>query len=277
VTELPAFPLESVPFRGSGVRLEARAHGVRRLVLDRPQVRNAFSALMASEIRQAVEAAAGGARLLLLDGEGPVFCAGADLAFMKEQGAATPERNLENARELGRMFRAVAAFPAPVLCAVRGAAIGGGLGLAAASDLVLAEPGAVFATSEVRLGIVPAVIGPYIVRRIGLAQAAPLMLTGRRVRGAEALALGLVQHLAEPPEPFCDALARLAGECLAAGPGAARATKALLLRISPLPPPELEEEAARAIAAARCSPEGQEGLQAFFRKAPPSWVPREEP
>ncbi|BDU76102.1 enoyl-CoA hydratase-related protein [Mesoterricola sediminis] len=281
MTDLAAFPVASVPYRGQYVRMEARACGVRRLVLDRPEVRNAFNAAMIREIGLAV-AELGAApqgqevRLLLLDAEGPVFCAGADLATMKEQGAATPEQNLEAAREVARMFHRLASFPAPVVCAVRGAAIGGGLGLTTVSDLVLAEPTAAFATSEVLLGIVPAVIGPYIVRKIGLANAAPLMLTGRRIRGAEALALGLVQRLAEPPGTFDEALTRLVRECLAAGPRAARATRELLRRISPLPDPELMEFTAHTIASARGSAEGQEGLKAFFRKAAPSWVPGAE-
>jgi len=275
VTHMVQYPQEATFFSGATVRVEALAHGVMRLVLDRPQVRNAFNAEMIRELSQALAdlAALPGERLrlLLLEGEGNVFCAGADLAYMKEQAAAEPARNLENARELGRMFGRLGGFPAPVVSFVRGAAIGGGLGLAVCSDFVLAEPRAVFATSEVMLGLVPAVISPYIVRKLGLAHAAPLMLTGRRIQAREALASGLVQRLVEPEEAPEEALAKVLREFLAAGPRAARATRELLRRIAPLPDPELFEFTAGAIAAARASSEGQAGLQAFFHKSAPPW------
>lgn len=277
MTRLASFPVESVLFEGATLRLEDLGRGVKRILLTRPEVCNAFNAPMIQEISRALAELAAiqdpaGLRVLLLEGEGAVFCSGADLAYMKEQGAASPERNVENARELGRMFVRLASFPAPVVAFVRGAAIGGGLGLTVCSDFVLAEPGAVFATPEVMLGLVPAVIGPFVVRKIGLDRAAPLMLTGRRVRGAEALAAGLVQRLVEPPEALDAALDRVLREFLAAGPRAARTTRELLRRISPLPDLELFEFTAQAIAHARMSPEGQEGLQAYFRKAAPAWA-----
>jgi len=278
VSPLAQFPREGVAFQGESLRVEALAHGVKRLVLGRPQVCNAFDAAMIRELSLAMAELAAiqdprEMRVLLLEGEGSVFCSGADLAYMKEQGAAALEQNLDNARELGRMFSRLAAFPAPVVCAARGAAIGGGLGLAACSDFVLAEPGTIFATSEVMLGIVPAVIGPFVVRKLGLAHAAPLMLSGRRVRGAEALSMGLAQRLTGPEEAWEDALARVLREFLAAGPRSARATRELLRRIAPLPDPELFEYTAHANAAARGSAEGQEGLQAFFSRTLPPWVP----
>jgi methylglutaconyl-CoA hydratase len=278
VTGLASFPLEGLFFEGETLRVESLACGVKRLVLNRPQVCNAFNAPMIQEISRALALLAAlrdprEARVLLLEGEGSTFCSGADLAYMKDQGSATPEQNLENARELGRMFHRLASFPAPVLCVVRGAAIGGGLGMTVCSDFVLADPSAVFATSEVMLGLVPAVIGPYIVRKLGLAHAAPLMLTGRRIRAAEALGTGLVQRLLEPSETQGTAVARLLREFLAAGPEAARATRELLRRIAPLPDPELQEFAAGTIATARMSGEGQDGLKAYFQKAPPPWTP----
>jgi methylglutaconyl-CoA hydratase len=210
--------------------------------------------------------------VLLVEGEGTVFCAGADLAYMRDQGQANPEANLENARELGRMFQRLAGFPAPVASYVRGAAIGGGLGLAVCSDFVLADPSTTFATSEVLLGLVPAVISPYVVRRLGLAQASPLMFTGRRFNAGEALAMGLVNRVVEPAETPGEALTRVLREFLAAGPRAARATRALLLRISPLPDPEVFEFTAETIAGIRGSSEGQAGLKAFFTRTPPAWA-----
>jgi len=277
MTPLALFPKEGLAFEGDTLRVEALAHGVKRLVLNRPEVCNAFNAPMIQELSRAFAELAAiqdveRMRLLLVEGEGSVFCSGADLGYMKEQGIASPEQNLENARELGRMFSRLASFPAPVVCCVRGAAIGGGLGLSVCSDFVLADPSAVFATSEVMLGLVPAVIGPYVVRKLGLAQAAPLMLTGRRVRAPEALAMGLVQRLMEPSESQEATLSRVVREFLAAGPRAARATRELLRRISPLPEPELFEFTAHTIASARLSSEGQDGLKAYFKKTPPPWA-----
>ncbi len=278
MTGLAQFPVESTFLALETVRVEALAQGVMRLVLDRPQVRNAFNARMIEELSRALGELAAldetRLRILLLEGEGNVFCAGADLGYMREQASAGPGPNLENARELGRMFGLLAAFPAPVVSFVQGAAIGGGLGLAVCSDFVLADPEAVFATSEVVLGLVPAVISPYIVRKLGLAHAAPLMLTGRRIQAREGLASGLVQRLVEPGEAHEEAIARVLREFLAAGPRAARLTRELLRRIAPLPGPELLEFTAGAIAAARASAEGQAGLQAFFGKTAPPWEER---
>jgi len=276
MTPLARFPLRSRPFTGATVRVEGLAHGVARLVLDRPRVRNAFDPRMVRELDAALALLAeldpDGLRLLLLEGEGPVFCAGADLRQGMAQAGATAEEHLEGARALGRMFRRLAGFPVPVLARIQGAAMGGGLGLAACCDFVLADAAARFATSEVRLGLVPAVIGPYLVRRLGLARAAPLMLTGRRILAPEALELGLVQALLAPGEPPEAALTRVLEDFLAAGPEAARATRALLLAAAPLPAPELEALAARTLAAARASGESRDGIRAFFAAVPPPWA-----
>ena len=275
MTHLQRFPIQEVVFSGETLRVEALDQGVMRLVLDRPAVRNAFNARMIQELSQSLAdlaAAPERMRLLLLEGEGTVFCAGADLAYMREQATLEPGPNRDNALELGRMFALLGRFPVPVVSHVQGAAIGGGLGLAVCSDFVLADPLAVFATSEVTLGLVPAVISPYIVRKLGLAHAAPLMLTGRRIQAREALVSGLVQRLVEPTESSDEALSRVLREFLAAGPEAARATKELLARIAPPPGQELLEYTAGAIAAARASAEGQSGLQAFFHKTAPAWV-----
>ena len=275
---IPGFPVGRVQQPGRHVRLEALPHGVMRLVLARPEVRNAFDAAMIAEISGALGALihapqGAGLRVLLLQGEGETFCAGGDLAYMKAQAVATPQENLDDARALGRMFHRLASLPVPVLCHVQGAAVGGGLGLAACSDYVLADATAVFATSEVRLGLVPGLISPYVIRRLGVAHAAPLLLSGQRVEAAEALRIGLVQRVLAPSEVAGEALAESLGQFLAAGPEAARRTKALLLGISPLPDPGIGEFTARAIAEARASAEGQEGMRAFFEKVAPRWVP----
>jgi methylglutaconyl-CoA hydratase len=211
-------------------------------------------------------------RLLILSGDGPVFSAGADINYMKRLAASGESESLVDARALAQLFYSLAAFPPPVICAVRGAALGGGLGLAVCADFVLADDKATFATTEVRLGIVPGVISPYVVRKVGAGTASPLLLSGRRLKAPEAKELGLVQQIVSA-DGFDAALDDVILEFLHAGPEGARRTKQLVLRAAPLPTPEHIEYTAQAIARARCSEEGQTGLQSFFDKKAPPWVP----
>ena len=273
---LPHFPLVRLVYQGEMLRLEVLAHGVLRLVLARPQVRNALNVPMIAEFEQLFTRLEGDpiaeeARLLLLQGEGDVFCAGADLAYMRAQAEASEEDNLRDARRLGRIFRRIAAFPVPVVCHVKGAALGGGLGLAVCSDFVLAQADAVFATPEVRLGLVPGVIGPYVVRKLGLAHGAPLMLAGARLSAREALISGLVQRVVEPSENAEEALDQVLLSFVQAGPRAARRTRGWLRMLAPLPDPEVIEASARTIAEVRKSQEAQAGLEAHFTKTLPPW------
>jgi len=180
-------------------------------------------------------------------------------------------QNVVEARSLAQMFHRLASFPAPVLAVIQGAAIGGGLGLAACADIVVAEAQAVFATTEVRLGIVPGVISPYVLRKLGVSRGGELMLTGRRILGEEAQAVGLVHHLVSVPSDFGTRLSEVLLECLRAGPEAARRTKGLLLQAVPLPDAGLTEYTISAIAEARASAEGQAGLSAFLEKQPTPW------
>lgn len=269
------FPLVETVHRGETLRVEVLPHGVHRVVLSRPEVRNAFDETMMGELGSALDELAtiepSGLRLLLLEGEGKVFSAGADLGYMKRLGAKSYEESLGDARVLARLFYRLADFPAPVIAYVQGAAIGGGLGLTVCADYVVAEERTVFATSEVRLGIVPGVISPYIVRKIGLHRAAPMMLSGRRIQAAEALDAGLVQ-LVSNDRAGEDVLQEVVLDFLAAGPEAARRTKALIKRASPLPDSELIEFTAVQIAEARAANEGKEGLQSFFDKTSPPWA-----
>jgi methylglutaconyl-CoA hydratase len=273
---LPHFPLLRLIYQGETLRLEVLAHSVLRLVLARPRVRNAINVPMIEEFEQLFarlegDPIAGEARLLLLQGEGDCFCAGADLAYMRSQAEASEEDNLEDARRLGRLFRRIAAFPVPVVCYVQGAAIGGGLGLAVCSEFVLAQSEAIFATPEVRLGLVPGVIGPYVVRKLGFAHAAPLMLAGLRLTGREGLHSGLVQRVVEPAEKAEEALDQVLLSFLQAGPYASRRTLGWLRRLNPLPDPEVIEASARVIAEVRKSKEGQAGIEAHIAKALPPW------
>ena len=273
---IPAYPVQQVLVQAEALRVEVLAHGVVRLALTRPELRNAFDGPLVEALARALETLAllppGELRLLLLEGEGRAFCAGADLAHMRAVASGGEGANLEDARSLERLFRRLATFPAPVLCVVQGAALGGGLGLAACADIVLAEAGARFGAPEVRLGILPAVIGPYLVRRLGLSRAAPLILGGQPVDGIEAHRLGLVSRLVQSSETREAALAHLLAECLLAGPQAARRAKAILLRICPVPDAELAEVTVQAIAQARTSEEGLAGLEAFLDRRLPSWA-----
>jgi len=272
---LADFPIAAHLYQGERIRVDQLSHGVVRLVLARPELRNAFDGVMIGELSRSLEVLralpAEQLRLLLLDGEGDVFCAGADLGYMRTLATASMAQNLEEARSLAQMFHRLASFPAPVLAAIQGAVIGGGLGLAACADIVVAEAQAVFATTEVRLGIVPGVISPYVLRKLGVSRGGELMLTGRRILGEEAQALGLVHHLVSAPSNFGTRLSEVILECLLAGPEAVRRTKGLLLRGVPLPDASLTEFTISAIAEARASAEGQAGLSAFLEKQSAPW------
>jgi methylglutaconyl-CoA hydratase len=267
----------NLEFDASTLRVESQPHGVKRIVLSRPDVRNAFDETMIQELKDALAKLAAipdleEMRLLILTGEGKIFSAGADLNYMKRLAGSGEAESLADAKSLAQLFYDLAAFPAPVICAVRGAAIGGGMGLAVSTDYVFSEERATFATTEVRLGIVPAVISPYIVRRIGLAAASSLLLTGRRIKAPEARELGLVQRVTSE-DSFDSELEEVAREFLRAGPESARRTKKLLHNAAPLPNPDQIEFTAESIAKARCSEEGQTGLASFFDKKVPPWVP----
>jgi methylglutaconyl-CoA hydratase len=273
-------PVERIVTKASTLRVESLSLGVKRIVLARPDVRNALDETMISELRDVLDHLATipdpeQMRLLLVAGEGKVFCAGADLGYMKRLAGKTLEESFEDAKGLASLFYKLADFPTPVIAVVQGAAIGGGLGLTVASDFVLAEETAVFATSEVLLGIVPGVISPYVIRKIGLAAATPLMLTGRQIEAREAAASGLATKVASAAE-LENVLQAVVLDFLAAGPEAQRRTKERLKRAQPLPGPELIDFTAEAIAQARCSPEGRKGLEAFVSKAPPAWAARVE-
>jgi methylglutaconyl-CoA hydratase len=266
-------------YSGETLRVRHLGGGVVNVVLNRPDVRNAFNAQMISEMNDvlselAATREASNMRILLLTGEGSVFCAGADLNYMREQAKSNEAQSLQDARILATLFYRLASFPTTVISAVRGAAIGGGFGVVCCSDVVLAESAALFATSEVRLGIVPGVISPYIVRKIGLGRASAAMLSGARMTAMDAASLGLVNQVVDissDSNAFEVTVAKIINEHLAAAPNAVRRTKELLRRVSPLPDPGLFEFTSQSIALARCSDEGQTGLGCFFDKKTPPW------
>jgi methylglutaconyl-CoA hydratase len=244
------------------LRIE-RDGDVLRVTLARPATRNAFDAAVITELSEAF-VDVGAARAVVLAGDGPSFCAGADVEWMRASADLDLEANVADANAMRRMFEAVDACPAPVVAVVQGHALGGGIGLVACSDIVLAEPRAVFAFSEVKLGIIPAVISPFALRKIGESAARRYFVTGERFDAATALRIGLVHEVVDD---LAGGLERVLSELRTAGPGAARHAKRLVLHRPDGP------EAARRIAERRTSDEGQEGLRGFLERRRPSWAP----
>ena len=233
-----------------------------RITLARPERRNAFDAALIAALAE-VFADVGDARAVVLAGEGQSFCAGADVEWQRSSIDLSFEENVEDALRLYRMLEAVDSCPAPVVARIQGYALGGGSGLAACADVAVAGQDAVFGFSEVKLGIIPAVISPFVFARIGRAAARRLFLTGERFGPDEALRIGLVDRVAEDLD---GALELVLGELLSSGPEATRAAKRLCRD-----GPSDGEELARLAARMRASPEGQEGLRAFLEKHPPAW------
>ncbi|MDN3542872.1 MAG: enoyl-CoA hydratase-related protein [Roseateles asaccharophilus] len=250
--------------------------GVARLTMTRPEVFNAFNEAMIDEMAQAVArlSADPHVRIVVLAGAGKAFSAGADLQWMQRAAQATQDVNLEDARRFAGMLQALADCPKPTLARVHGLALGGGVGLAAACDIALATPDAKFAVSEARFGILPAVIGPYVINAVGPRQARRLALTASRIPASEALALGLVQEVAEDIDA---ALERWIAELLLNGPGALGEIKALFaqLEVGPVTP-AVRELTAQTIARVRMGQEAREGFAAFLAKRPAAWVPHKD-
>ena len=245
----------------SALRIE-RDGALLRVTMARPERRNAFDAALIGELTEAF-ADVGDARALILAGDGPSFSACADVEWMRSSVELSYEENVEDALRLRAMLDAIDTCPAPVVARVQGHALGGGCGLVACSDVVIAEPAAQFAISEEKLGIVPAVISPFALAKIGSGAARRWFVTGERFTADVALRIGLVHEVADDLDAAVD---RVVAELLSAGPEAARAAKELAH--GPLP----AEETARRIAAHRTSAEGQEGLRAFLEKRSPGWV-----
>jgi methylglutaconyl-CoA hydratase len=241
----------------SAVRVE-RDGSVLRITLARPERRNAFDAQLIDELSKAF-VDVGRASTVVLAGEGASFCAGADVEWMRASVGLSVDENVADANAMRQMFEAIDGCPAPVVARVQGHALGGGAGLVAAVDIAIADPGTVFAFSEVKLGIIPAVISPFALAKIGPGAARRYFLTGERFDSATALRIGLVSEVAEHLDAAVD---HVVAELLSAGPHAARWAKRLV-RERPAGP-----ETARWIAERRASDEGQEGLQAFLEKRP---------
>ena len=249
---------------------------VEYLTLNRPDVRNAFNEHVIAELtawaaQARDQAARHEIRVVVLGGAGKTFCAGADVTWMSKTVHYTEEENLRDATAMSRMFAALDEVPVPVVGRIQGAALGGGAGLAAVCDIVVAEDAAVFGFTEVKLGILPAVISPFALAKIGRSAARELFLTGARFSAARAMEIGLV-HAVVPAADLDAAVGRYVQELLAGGPEAIAAAKALITRVWGSNLEDAMRVTAAAIAARRVSREGQEGLKAFLEKREPEWI-----
>lgn len=242
------------------------------LTIDRPDVRNALGPEVVAALAAGLDRieADPAVRVIVLTGAGKVFSAGADLSSMRKQGAADPEDNRRNALEMGRLFHRIYDFPKPVVARVPGPAIGGGVGLMTACDVIVAVESAFFSFSEVRLGIVPALISPFCIRRLGVAKARKLFLTGERITAPAARELGLVDEVTAEAE--LDAgVNRILDALLQGAPGALAAAKNLVSEVAHLSPTEALPFTADLLATLRASEEAREGMTAFLEKRPPRW------
>ncbi|MBI4864783.1 MAG: enoyl-CoA hydratase/isomerase family protein [Candidatus Riflebacteria bacterium] len=243
------------------------------VTLCRPEVHNAFDSAMIAELNGLFDGIVADreVRLVAITGEGKSFCAGADLNWMREIVRYSFEQNLEESRNLARLMWTIASLPVPTIALVNGAALGGGCGLAAVCDVVIASTAAVFSLSEVKIGLVPACISPYVIRRMGDSRARQCFLTGERLTAERAVAFDLANE-AVPPEELPAALGRWTRMLLTSGPEALATAKQLLMRVPGMTPEEFMPYTAEVIARMRVSSEGQEGMAAFLEKRKPSWV-----
>jgi methylglutaconyl-CoA hydratase len=243
--------------------------------LDRPEVRNAFNGTLVEELQLAFREVDqdGTTRVVVLAGNGKSFSAGADLAWMQQQSALPPEQNELGAEAMARMFLSIARCRKPVIGRVHGHALGGGTGLTASVDMAFCTEDCVFGLTEVKLGIVPAVISPFVLQKIGAGRARTLFLTGERFDGKEAQRIGLV-HRALAGEAELDAAVQQAiAELLSSGPKAVASAKELIRNVAGLTMEEAITPCSRWIAQLRATPEAQEGIAAFLGKRKAGWIP----
>lgn len=252
------------------------AAGVAQVTMSRPAVFNAFDETMIAELDAAFDQLGNDAsvRLIVLAGAGKHFSAGADLRWMQRASSATAEWNLADARRFAAMLERIQSCLKPTLARVQGAALGGGVGLICACDIAIAGANASFAVSEAKFGILPAVIGPYLVNALGQRQARRLALTSTCIAAAEALAIGLV-HQVVSVDALDSVVAATVDELLTGGPNAQRAIKDLFAQLAPAPiNAELRELSVQTISRVRASDEAREGFAAFLTKRPANWIPQ---
>ena len=241
--------------------------------LNRPEAHNALSPELGAALLESMDALARDAacRVVVLGGRGPSFCAGADIATMKASANATFDENLADAERFGAWFAAVAEFPKPVVARLHGGVYGGGVGFCCAADIAVASADAKFGLTESRLGIIPGLISPYVIRRLGDARARELMLTGERFGADQAVHVGLIHHMT--PEAGLDAkVEERVTELLKGGPAAQARIKKLLVQRLNTPWDEYRKSLPRALAEVRATDEAKDGLAAFFEKRKPRWM-----
>ncbi len=264
------------------LRIERDGPGdaIARVSLARPEVHNAFDASTIAELRTAFAALARedptSLRVVVLAGDGPSFCAGADIAWMRAAMALDVEGNEQDAMAMADMFEAIDTCPVPIVARVHGAALGGGMGLCAVADVVLAESGTRFGFTETRLGILPSVIAPFVVAKIGESHARALFPAGRRFDAVRAQRIGLVHEVVEGEGALDAAVQTAVRDVLAAGPTAARAAKSIVREIRGLSHGASKWHSARVIARQRVSPEAREGFAAWDDGRRPAWAPPDE-
>ncbi len=248
---------------------------VARVTLNRPQVRNAFNSQLIEELtttfRRIGEGGGGDIRAVVLAGAGDLFCAGADVQWMRASLDFTYEQNVADATRMARMFETINQCPLPVIGRIHGAALGGGVGLAAVCDIVVAADNAVWAFSEAKLGIAPAVISPYVLAKIGRSHARALFFTAERFGSQRAQQIGLA-HIVVSEEQLKAEVERLLKEIKSSSAKSIAKAKELIATVPALSPQEARDATVQTIAALRVSPDGQEGLRAFLEKRKPEWV-----
>lgn len=243
------------------------------LRINRPELRNAFNDELISELTNTFKNLEKdkNCRAVIISGEGESFCAGADLNWMKSMMGASKQKNEADAQRLAKMLAAINAFPKPVMAQVQGAAIGGGVGLVAVCDIVIAAENTIFALAEVKLGLIPAVISPYVISKMGVSAARRYFLTGERFKTEAALRYGLI-HEVVAADQLSARVQQISQEFVSSGPEAVKAAKILALRVgSAVADQKIQNYTLKKIAALRVSPEGQEGMRAFLEKRKPNW------
>jgi methylglutaconyl-CoA hydratase len=255
---------------GETVTLSTEARGIARVTISRPERKNAFDAALIAELTSAVGRIDRSARAVVLQSEGDTFCAGADVEWMRGMAGYSLDENIADSKALATVFRSLYDLEMPLVARVQGAAIGGGAGLVAVADIAVASTGATFAFSETRLGILPAVVSPYVVRKIGPARATALFVTGSRIEAKRAHEIGLVDRLVEPSD-LDAAVGRVLDAIVAGGPNAVNAAKRLVREVEGKRTDEVVDLTVKRIAEIRVSHEGQEGLRAFLEKRDPHW------
>jgi len=259
------------------IRLGLDERGVATLTINRPQVHNAFDDELIVRLLKTLEAVEADprVRLLILCAEGKNFSAGADLSWMRRMADYSPEENLTDAEQLASLMARLNDLSKPTIARVQGLVFGGGVGLVACCDMAVVADNAGFALSETRLGLIPAVISPYVIAAVGERAARRYMLTAERFDAAEAHRIGLV-HEVVPEDVLDQAVEKLVSSVLLCGPNALSAVKSLIFAVSRRPTTEaVRRDTAERITSVRASDEGREGVSAFLQKRPPAWIPEE--